>query len=58
MIRRPTHATGRLVCDECVRVSEGRAAGWVALLGREDDDRETVVVMCPTCAGAVGDAAG
>jgi hypothetical protein len=40
----------RLVCESCGAVSEGRAEGWRALLGREDDDRKVVVVLCPECA--------
>jgi hypothetical protein len=39
-----------LECAECKVVSTGKALGWRALLGLEDDDTETVVVLCPECA--------
>lgn len=39
-----------LECAECKVVSTGKARGWRALLGLEDDDTETVVVLCPDCA--------
>ena len=39
-----------LECAECKIVSTGKARGWRALLGLEDDDTETVVVLCPECA--------
>lgn len=40
----------RLTCAVCGVESEGRARGWRALLGREDDDTVTVQVFCPACA--------
>jgi hypothetical protein len=39
-----------LECAECKVSSTGKARGWRALLGLEDDDTETVVVLCPDCA--------
>jgi len=42
--------SGLLVCEECLKVSDDGAHGWRALLGREDDDFETVVVLWPKCA--------
>jgi hypothetical protein len=39
-----------LECAECKVASTGKARGWRALLGLEDDDTETVVVLCPECA--------
>lgn len=39
-----------LQCVECKVESTGPARGWRALLGLEDDDTETVVVLCPECA--------
>ena len=39
-----------LACAECKIESTGKARGWRALLGLEDDDTETVVVLCPECA--------
>jgi hypothetical protein len=39
-----------LWCAECKVTSTGKARGWRALLGLEDDDTETVVVLCPECA--------
>ena len=39
-----------LECAECKVESTGNARGWRALLGLEDDDTETVVVLCPECA--------
>ena len=39
-----------LECAECKIESTGKARGWRALLGLEDDDTETVVVLCPECA--------
>jgi hypothetical protein len=39
-----------LECAECLVKSTGNARGWRALLGLEDDDTETVVVLCPECA--------
>jgi hypothetical protein len=36
---------------ECDRIDAGKALGWRALLGLEEDDvTETVVVLCPDCA--------
>jgi hypothetical protein len=52
--RRPV-ASGVLVCDEWRKVSDERARHWRALLGTEDDDTDTVLVLCPGCASA-GDA--
>jgi hypothetical protein len=40
----------RLRCEACDTVSGGRASGWQAHLGREDDDTECIVVLCPFCA--------
>jgi hypothetical protein len=40
----------RLVCESCAAVSEGRAEGWRAPLGRENDDTQVAVVLCPECA--------
>jgi len=39
-----------LECAECKVISTGKARGWRALLGLEDDDTETVVVLCRDCA--------
>jgi endogenous inhibitor of DNA gyrase (YacG/DUF329 family) len=39
-----------LRCAECGTESTEGARGWRALLGVDDDDREEVVVLCPTCA--------
>lgn len=40
-----------LRCDECEAIDAGRAFGWVAMLGLEDDrETETVEVFCPDCA--------
>jgi hypothetical protein len=43
----------RLVCESCGDVSEGRAQGWRAPLGRENDDTLVAVVLCPACAADV-----
>jgi hypothetical protein len=39
-----------LECAECKVTSTGKALGWRALLGLEDDDTESVVVLCQECA--------
>jgi hypothetical protein len=39
-----------LCCVECRREATGKGLGWRAILGLEDDDTETVVVLCPDCA--------
>jgi hypothetical protein len=39
-----------LECAECKIVSTGKALGWRGMLGLEDDDTESVVVLCPECA--------
>ena len=38
-----------LLCESCGLEAEGGAVGWMALLGREDDDQVVVVLMCPQC---------
>ncbi|MBD0348615.1 MAG: hypothetical protein ICV59_05635 [Thermoleophilia bacterium] len=39
-----------LRCGECDRTALDKGLGWRALLGVDDDDTETVVVLCPECA--------
>ena len=46
----PRAAVLRLTCAVCGVESKGKARGWRALLGREDDDAVTVQVFCPECA--------
>ena len=38
----------RLLCESCGIEAEGAAVGWMALLGREDDDRVVVVADVPS----------
>lgn len=46
---RATDDSPRLVCESCGREADRKAKGWRGLLGREDDDSATVVVLCPDC---------
>jgi hypothetical protein len=44
-----------LICESCGREADRLAKGWRGLLGREDDDAEVVVVMCPDCGKGLPD---
>ncbi len=42
-----------LVCDDLNHVyRDGNGRGWKAYLGAEDDESESVVVLCPACSQA------
>ena len=45
-----TEHSQRLTCVECGIESDDRAWSWEAFLGAEDDDTQTVVILCPECA--------
>jgi hypothetical protein len=38
-----------LCCEDCGRVQRAGESGWHGMLGREDDDRVVVVIICPNC---------
>jgi hypothetical protein len=38
-----------LGCEACGREQPDGERGWHGMLGREDDDTVTVVIICPTC---------
>jgi hypothetical protein len=38
-----------LRCEDCGRKRPDGERGWHGMLGREDDETVTVVIICPAC---------
>jgi hypothetical protein len=46
---RLTRESVPLRCESCGREQPDGERAWHGMLGREDDDRVVVVIICPAC---------